>query len=207
MKFQDYLINNAFVPVGLLILVIIGYMLFANQKLELKTLDEEEVVKIYERYKQSKIEAKDDFCIRERPALKRVYSVGFFAHDLGCTGHEIVVGNKAGPWKELMPELLSVLGWELAEKREAIALSFVENIILAWQKVVKSSNKDFEKAGEEFSQPTVYFTNDLYRVELWFKEPGGMLPEANYCYYRVEITSEGALHHSQILKSLTVSYE
>jgi hypothetical protein len=151
--------------------------------------------------------APDDFCIHHPNGLKEVVVVGGFAHDLGCKGDELFVGQTLGHFDHLTDEGLALNGWNNGTGREELALLWVEEVILAWRSPVPTENEDFTKVGIPFSPPTAQTLNDdRVLVELWVREPAGMLPEANYTFLRVVFEADGRLAEQEVIENFTVPF-
>ena len=150
--------------------------------------------------------APDDFCIHRPNRLKEVVVVGGFAHDRGCDGDELFVGQTLGHFDHLTDEGLALNGWSDRGNREDLALLWVGEVILAWRSPVHAENEDFTKANIPFSPPIVQILSDgSVQVELWVQEPAGMMPEANYTFLRVVFEADGSLGEQTEVNSFTVS--
>ena len=172
--------------------------------MKIKALDKPQIVKLYEKHSGQKINDTDDFCIEEAPDLKGVYNLGWFAHDRGCMGNEILVGNKIGPWGEMMPEVLRLFGWQEEAKQEKLALDWVTDVILVWDSPMSSGGEDFERAeAPKFQVPKVEKIDAGWQVSLWVREPGGMLPQNDYYFFVVEIAKDGSLGSTEIKERYT----
>lgn len=175
--------------------------------MKLVQMEKPAIIKLYEKYSGKKISEPDDFCIEEAQHLKGVYCVGFFAHDRGCMGSEIVVGNSIGTWKELMPKALNLLGWQEASKQQQLVLNWVKDVVLAWEYPMESGNDDFGRADTpEFRAPIAEKIEKGWKISLWVKEPAGMLPQSDYYFFVVEIGKDGTLLSSELGEKFTVQY-
>jgi hypothetical protein len=172
--------------------------------MKIKSLDKPQIVKLYEKHSGKKIKDVDDFCVEEAPNLKGVYSLGWFAHDRGCMGNEILVGNKIGPWGKMMPEVLGLFGWQEEAKQEKLALNWVTDVILVWESPMSSGGEDFERTdAPKFQVPKVEKIDAGWRVSLWVRQPGGMLPQNDYYFFVVEIAKDGSLAATEIKERYT----
>lgn len=148
-----------------------------------------------------------DVCISRPTGLKEVVVIGVFAHDAGCRGDELFVGQTLGHFDNLTDDGLKANGWN-DRTREELARLWTENVLLAWRTPMQTANDDFAHAGVTFTLPIVQtLANDRVQVELWVCEPAGMLPEANYTQVRIVFEADGNLGEQTVLNQFTVSFE
>ena len=170
-------------------------------------MDKDQIIKRYERHSGRTIKDSDDFCTEEASSFMGVYSLGWFAHDRGCAGHEILFGKKISEMEKLTPEVLKYYGWDKPEMREQLALDWVKEVVLAWESPVSRSNEDFEQASTpDFAPPEAVTSGDKVTVQVWVRKPAGMLPESSY--YRLKVVFDGAasMVEREATDSFTVEY-
>ena len=176
--------------------------LSCNSGEKLRKLEKPAIIRMYEKYSKKKIESPDDFCVEEAQGLDGVYCLGWFDHDLGCMGDEILVGNSIGHWKDLMPKALNLLGWKEENKRSDLALKWVKSVIIAWKVALKEKPENF--GDSDFEKPNVKKKPEGYFVKLWVQEPSGMMPENNYYQLEIMIGSNAELIKVDLTKRLNV---
>ncbi len=151
--------------------------------------------------------ASTDVCIHRPANLKEVVVIGLFAHDAGCRGDEMFVGQTLGHFDNLTDDGLKANGWN-GRTREELARLWTEDVLLAWRTPMQTANDDFARAGVTFTPPVVQtLADDRVQVELWVREPAGMLPEANYTQVRIVFEADGNLGEQTVLNQFTVSFE
>lgn len=166
-----------------------------------------EVIRIYENHSGEKINDPDGFCIESAHDFPGVYSLGWFAHDAGCMGSEVLFGGKIGSNNDISPAALAAYGWAEVENREKLALDWVQEVVLAWETGMSSGNEDFGgEENPEFSAPSSKLAGKNVEVELWVRDPGGMLPVSVYGFVKVKFDDSGKIIESERVNSFTVEY-
>ena len=174
----------------------------------MRELNKTEVIKMYQRHSGHNIKYADDFCVEKAHSLKAVYSIGWFAHDLGCSGNEILVAGEFGTIDELTIKGLQINGWENEGKRQQLCLDWARDVVLAWETPVYSSNEDFEvDSTPDFHEPKSEAIKGGWEVSLWVQRSGGMLKESNYYQLQVHYDRKGRITEQKTINSFTVTYE
>lgn len=171
-------------------------------------LTKAEIIKIYEKHHNKKIEKndEDDFCVETPGSFKGVYALGWFANDRGCMGNEILVGDKIGTLKEMSSRGLKLNGWSDEKQRAELALTWVEEIVLAWTSPMSKGNEDFEKKDTPtFEAPNCELKKDGYHILVWCSDPSGMQPERGYSQFEVIIDEDGNFMKRSRVNSFSVS--
>ena len=152
---------------------------------------------------------KDMFCVHRPKGLEQVVVVGELVMDYGCKMTGVFVGRAMGELKPMTPKGLELNGWADHGKRKKLALSWVQEVVMAFTSVVKEENEDFKKDGTPaFSPPSVENTAmGGVRVELWIIEAGGMLPQHDYTRMAVELDKDGKIAFNDHLDSFTVKFD
>jgi len=168
---------------------------------------DEGVIQAYSTITEQNV-APDDICIQRPDELKEVVVIGWFAYDEGCSGDELFVGQTLGNVENLTDEGLVLNGWNNRQDREVLAQTWVEEVILAWRTPIHSEPDDFQQTTKLFSPPsTTTLSNGHIQVELWVREPEGMLPETTYTFRRYEFDEDGNLIEQTTVDRFTVTYE
>jgi len=165
-------------------------------------MEKQEIIRLYEKHSGKKINNADNFCVNEILAQSKIYTLGFFAHDRGCMGTEILLGKKIDSWQNLMSEALTVLGWDVVDKRAELALFWVKKVILAWESALETKPDNFDKLA--FQPPRVEKQQDTYAVQVWVQKPVGMRPINNYYLLEVIIGADASLKKMEVLSTMEV---
>jgi hypothetical protein len=174
----------------------------------MRILDKEEVISMYQSHSDHTIEEADDFCVEKASSFSGIYSIGWFANDLGCPGNEILVAGEFGTVDELTQKGLRINGWNDNEKREQICLDWTDEVLLCWETPLHSTNEDFEaESTPVFHPPECEAVKEGWKVLMWVEEPAGMLPQSNYYQLEVHYNPEGKITKQEIINSYTISYE
>lgn len=170
-------------------------------------LSKEEIIRLYETHSGRKITSPDDFCVKKASSFQGVYSLGFFAHDRGCKGNEILVGTTIGELGKMMATALELNGWKDKNKQQELALNWTKEVILAWESPLSRSNEDFGlNSTHAFEAPSCIADGENWVVKIWVKGPVGMRPQANY--YQLEIIFDpfGKVLSQNKINSFSVFY-
>lgn len=179
-----------------------------NQNLsEMKDLTKEEIIPIFEKHSGETIRNADDFCVEKASSFNGVYSLGWFAHDRGCMGDEILVGKEIGLRKNLTAKALELNGWKDKSKQQALALAWTKEVILAWESALTSTDEDFEKEDTPtFEAPKAIENGDGWTVTTWVRRPSGMLPQASYYQLKVDFDANGNISDQKQVNSFVVEF-
>ncbi|MCP4417685.1 MAG: hypothetical protein GY805_13765 [Chloroflexi bacterium] len=148
----------------------------------------------YEDLSGERVEA-DDYCFAEVNGFTNVAIIGAFANDYGCIFEEAIVIDELGSLAEMTPLALQHNGWDDDANRAALAQTWAEEALLAAFSIVRSENDDFLRADSPpFAPPTVtQMENGRIQVEMWVREPSGMLPQNIYRHMQIIYAAEGEL--------------
>lgn len=168
-------------------------------------LEKDEITRLYEKHSGQSIEDSDDFCAEAAYSFPGVYSLGWFAHDRGCMGSEVLWDRTIASQNEQAPKVLAAYGWEDAAKREELALNWVRDVMLAWESAVSSTNEDFDRADTPaFAAPKAQASDGQVTVLLWVREPAGMLPQSDYYQLQVVFDDGGNVIKREQMGQFTV---
>ena len=157
--------------------------------------NEDGIRSAYEALSREKIDDLNDYCFTDVDGFVDVALVGFFLHDLGCSFEQAIVLNQLGPIDEMTPLALQHNGWEDSTNREKLAQTWIEEAILANFSIIRRENEDFLRQDTPvFTPPMIETQSDgVIRMDVWLREPSGMLPETGYVLAHVMIDSDGNL--------------
>lgn len=136
--------------------------------------------------------------------LDGVSVVTSFAHDRGDIPEYVLYKGERFELDEAANALIPKLGWEDVEKREDIAMAWVEQIELATLSILRHQpDKDVLP---DFHPPKVIrFDDGSVEVKVWVRHPVGMRPETHYSRHHFLISNEGELSET-VLSSMNVQF-
>lgn len=171
-------------------------------------LEKAQIVRLYEQHSGQEIGDSDDFCSEDASSFPGVYALGWFAHDRGCMGNEVLFGEQIDKFSAMAPVILAAFGWAEEKQRTQLAMNLVKEVMLSWESPISSRNEDFDSNDTpDFSAPISTATERGIEVVIWVKEPGGMLPQSDYSRLKVVFDKDGELLESDNLDHFTVRYK
>jgi len=170
---------------------------------KIKELNEDEVKKDYCKKRGWDYDKmKRDVCVVIDQEFKHFASIGTFANDRGCMAEECFFGGEYGSLAFLTPKALEYYGWGNKDKRSKLALKWTERIIFVWESPIFDMPKGFTES--EFSKPKVEETKGNVIVQLWIREPAGMLNQSDYRFVKVTYSNSGEIKSIENLKEKTI---
>lgn len=190
-----------------LILVVAAFILSCQNTNPVKDLSDAEIIRLYEKHSGLKINSPDGFCVQKPASFKSVYSIGFFAHDRGCMGNEILVASKIGERNKMTATALELNDWKDKNKQQELALNWTKEVILAWESPLNESNEHFGlDTTPTFEAPSCIADGENWVVTTWVQEPSGMMPQANYYQLQIRFDAAGNITTQNKINSFFVRY-
>ena len=152
-----------------------------------------------------KIDRRSLTCIRRDRELSLVV-VGSFAFDRGCVFDGVFVNARyfAKNDAALSESVLDILGWKAAnqEQREKLVQAWVVKGLLAFVKVLRQQNEDFQN--RSFQPPRVVSReNGEIAITLWLRMPSGRVRGRNYILREYRFSKDGVFIGTSKLEDFT----
>ena len=152
-----------------------------------------------------KIDRRSLTCIRRDRELPLVV-VGSFAVDRGCVFDGVFVNARyfAKNDAALSESVLDILGWKAAnqEQREKLVQAWVVKGLLAFVKVLREQNEDFQN--RSFQPPRVVSReNGEIAITLWLRMPSGRVRGRNYILREYRLSKDGVFIGTSKLEDFT----
>ena len=171
----------------------------------MKELDKTDIIALYEKHSGESIKDPNDFCTEKANSFKGVVSLGWFAHDRGCMGDEILVGTEIGKREDMTVKALELNGWKEKDKQQDLALNWSKEVILSWESALDSSNEDCELASTPtFEAPKSVKNGTGWQVTLWVQRPSGMIPQTSYYQLQIDFEASGKVSTQKKVNSFVV---
>ncbi len=165
------------------------------------------IMNLYSKHTGKVINHVEEFCVEDAPSFFNVFSLGWFAHDLGCNGKDVLVGKKIGAMEKMVAKALKENGWKETSKRNVLAVNWVKEVVLAWKSPMEATNDDFEERYTPvFEAPTCVIdsTANAWTVTMWVAEPQGSLPQNDYFKITVVFDNAGNIIKNEATDHFTV---
>jgi len=186
-------------PKTIVFLTIILLSLLAACSLGNDLSTDKGVQRAYEREQGAGVQVVN-LCVERPSALQDVILVGFFADDAGCLIDEMFVDGELGTIREMTAAGLTHNGWAEESGREALALTWADEVIFVENSVLEQSNGEFDTTGKSFSAPAATLNEDgSVTVGMWVEYSGGMLPITTYRLHEIRILADGSLDSNAIV--------